>query len=116
MRQHTLLRIATCFGGRVEVQANCLPLFDYGRTPGTWSYDGDGYDTAHRARSGELDAATWRAACGSGRLGARGYGRTTLDEGESAWIALSWDGDASRRPRRGARAARGTDESSGATG
>ena len=30
MAQGTLLRIATCFSGQVEVQANCLPLFDYG--------------------------------------------------------------------------------------
>ena len=42
-RAGTLLRIATCFGGRVEMQVNCLPLFDYGRTRATWSYDGSGY-------------------------------------------------------------------------
>ena len=29
-RAGTLLRIATCIGGRVEIVANCLPLFDTG--------------------------------------------------------------------------------------
>ena len=39
-----LVRIATCISGRVEVIVNCGPQFDYGRTGGTWSYQGDGYD------------------------------------------------------------------------
>ena len=34
MGQATLLRIATCCDGRVEVQANCVPQFDYGRENG----------------------------------------------------------------------------------
>src|SRR3954470_3183951 len=42
--QGTLLRIATCCGGRVEIVANCMPLFDYGRAGGEWTYDGSGYD------------------------------------------------------------------------
>ena len=45
--QGTLLRIATCFSGRVEVQANCLPQFDYGRTAGEWTYDDGGYERRH---------------------------------------------------------------------
>ena len=44
--QGTLLRIATCFGGRVEIVVNCLPMFDYGREAGVWIFDGDGYDRA----------------------------------------------------------------------
>src|SRR3954464_2309104 len=39
-----LLRVATCFSGRVELETNCLPLFDYGRVPAHWEYDGPGYD------------------------------------------------------------------------
>ena len=42
--QGTMLRIATCYSGRVEVQIDCLPLFDYGLNAGEWSYDGSGYD------------------------------------------------------------------------
>ena len=39
-----LVRIATCISGRVEAVVNCAPLFNYGATGGTWSYNGDGYD------------------------------------------------------------------------
>ena len=45
--QGTLLRIATCYSGRVEVQIDCLPLFDYGLNAGEWSYDGSGYERLH---------------------------------------------------------------------
>ena len=86
--QCTLLRIATCIAGRVEIEANCLPLFDYGVTPGTWSYDGDGYDRL-TVTSGEVSlqlASSMRL----GTVGARAYGRSMLDDGESTWIALSW--------------------------
>ena len=41
-----LLRTATCLSGKVEIEAVCIPLFDYGVAPGQWSYDGDGYGTA----------------------------------------------------------------------
>jgi alpha,alpha-trehalase len=39
-----LIRIATCISGRAEVAVNCAPLFNYGATGGTWSYQADGYD------------------------------------------------------------------------
>ena len=35
--QRMLLRIATCFDGQVELEVNCLPLFDYGRIQGSGS-------------------------------------------------------------------------------
>ena len=91
MAQGTLLRIATCVSGRVEVQANCLPQFDYGRTPGEWTYDDGGYERA-TVRSGDL-ALDLTGSLRLGILGPRSYGRTTLEEGESAWLALSWEGD-----------------------
>ena len=56
----TLLRIAKCFGGRVEMLVDCMPMFDYGANVGAWSYDGDGYDRVQvegrraRARAPEL--------------------------------------------------------------
>jgi GH15 family glucan-1,4-alpha-glucosidase len=86
----TLLRIATCFSGRVEMQANCFPLFDYGRDTGEWAYDGTGYDKL-TVKGGGLELEL----TGSIRLGnsaARAYGRTSLDEGDSAFVALSWGG------------------------
>ena len=88
-----LVRIATCISGRVEVLVNCAPLFNYGTAGGTWSYQGDGYDAMSVApKEGDmrLDLA---GSIRLGVLGARCYGRTTLSQGESAFVVLSW-GDA----------------------
>ncbi len=88
-----LVRIATCISGRVEVLVNCAPLFNYGTTGGTWSYQGDGYGAMSVApKDGDvrLDLA---GSIRLGVLGARCYGRTTLSQGESAFVVLSW-GDA----------------------
>ncbi len=54
MAQGTLLRIATCCSGRVEVQANCMPQFDYG--------------THQRASGPTTTAATSASPCRSGDL------------------------------------------------
>jgi GH15 family glucan-1,4-alpha-glucosidase len=88
MAQGTLLRIATCFSGRVEVMADCVPLFDYGRTTATLAYDGETYDRVTMTGAGlSLELAS---SLRLGTVGSRAYGRTTLEEGQSAWIALSW--------------------------
>jgi len=88
-----LVRVATCISGHVEVMVNCGPLFNYGTTGGTWSYQGDGYGAMSVApKDGDvrLDLA---GSIRLGVLGARCYGRTTLSQGESAFVVLSW-GDA----------------------
>src|ERR1019366_2766980 len=87
-----LVRVATCISGRVEVVVNCAPLFDYGRTGGAWSYQGDSYDAmtiAPKEGDVQLELA---GSIPLGVLGARCYGRTTLAEGQSAFVALSWGG------------------------
>ncbi|HUD17868.1 MAG TPA: trehalase-like domain-containing protein, partial [Acidimicrobiales bacterium] len=38
-----LLRRARCISGTVEVEAACVPLFNYGAATGHWEYQGDGY-------------------------------------------------------------------------
>jgi GH15 family glucan-1,4-alpha-glucosidase len=88
-----LVRIATCLSGRVEVMANCVPLFNYGTAGGTWSYHGDGYTAmtiAPHEGNIRLDLV---GSIQLGVLGARSYGRTTLGQGQSAFMVLSW-GDA----------------------
>ncbi|PPL20321.1 glycoside hydrolase family 15 protein [Microterricola pindariensis] len=89
--QRTLLRIAHCFDGRVELDLSCFPLFDYGRVSGQWNYDGEGFTRT------SVDAAgltlTLNSSVPLGLLGARSYGRKTLEAGDSAFAALSW-GDA----------------------
>jgi GH15 family glucan-1,4-alpha-glucosidase len=85
-----LVRIATCISGRVEVMVNCAPLFNYGTANGTWSYQGEGYDAmtvAPKEGDVQLELA---GSIGLGVLGARGYGRKTLTEGQSAYMVLSW--------------------------
>ncbi len=87
-----IVRIATCISGRVEAVVNCAPLFNYGTAGGTWSYPGDGYDAMTIApKEGDVQlelAGNIRL----GVLGARSYGRTTLTEGQSAFVTLSWGG------------------------
>jgi GH15 family glucan-1,4-alpha-glucosidase len=87
-----LLRTAKCISGRVEIVANCVPMFDYGSTTGQWSYDGEGYGSLHvRAPEGEL-VLSLVSSLRLGIAGARAYGRTQLAEGEEGFIALSWGG------------------------
>jgi GH15 family glucan-1,4-alpha-glucosidase len=87
-----LLRTAKCISGRVEIVANCVPLFDYGSTTGLWAYDGEGYSSLQvRAPEGGL-VLSLLSSLRLGIAGARAYGRTQLAEGEEGFIALSWGG------------------------
>jgi GH15 family glucan-1,4-alpha-glucosidase len=85
-----LLRVATCISGHVEVMVNCGPQFNYGATGGTWGYRGEGYGAMTVApEDGDvrLDLA---GSVPLGVIGARAYGRTTLTQGQSAFVVLSW--------------------------
>jgi GH15 family glucan-1,4-alpha-glucosidase len=88
----TLLRIATCTSGKVEMEASCLPLFDYGQSGARWEYDGPGYGSCV-ATHGDLGLRLV-SSMQLERMMARAGGRTTLDEGESMFVALSWRDDA----------------------
>jgi GH15 family glucan-1,4-alpha-glucosidase len=86
----TLLRVATCVDGDAEVILNCLPIFDYGREPGSWSYAGEGYDTAVvSAPGGDLELRL-TSSLPLGLIGPRAAARAALKEGEMAFAALSW--------------------------
>ena len=93
--QRMLLRIATCFDGQVDLEVNCLPLFDYGRVQGTWEFDGTGYDRT-TVTGGEM-TLTMGGSIRLGLVGARCYGRTTLQAGDSAFVALGWGGEVPTR-------------------
>jgi GH15 family glucan-1,4-alpha-glucosidase len=88
-----LVRIATCLSGRVEVMVNCAPVFNYGTAGGAWNYQGDGYTAMTIAPHEGNIRLDLTGSIQLGVLGARGYGRTTLGQGESAFTVLSW-GDA----------------------
>ncbi len=92
-----LLRTATCVDGEVEIALSCLPLFDYGRVPGTWSYAGEGYEEAVSKPEGVELEPRLVSSLPLGLAGARAYGHTTLTEDEGAYVALAWgDGAAPR--------------------
>jgi alpha,alpha-trehalase len=85
-----LVRIATCISGRVEAVVNCGPLFDYGRTGGKWSYKGDSYDSMTIVPAEGDVQLELAGSVPLGVLGARSYGRTTLTQGQSTFVVLSW--------------------------
>ena len=90
----TILRTATCISGKVDVMVSCLPMFGYGSTPGAWSYDGDSYHSmAVRQPDGDV-ALRLHSSFQLGEVGARGYVRSALHEGESGFVALTWSGQA----------------------
>ncbi len=89
-----LLRKARCLSGKVEVEATCVPLFNYGVATGQWEYARDGYEALTvKAPDGTLEL-TVESSLRLGIVGGRCYGRTSLSEGEECFIALTWTGSA----------------------
>ncbi len=84
-----LVRTATCISGKVDLMMDCMPLFDYGRSPGMWEYGGDDYGHVVCSLPGQPEL-TLRSSLRLGFGGARSTGRKALAEGESAFAALSW--------------------------
>jgi GH15 family glucan-1,4-alpha-glucosidase len=87
---HVLLRTARCAQGVVELQLECEPVFDYGRVRAEWSYIGSTY---HNACARGADAAVELELDTDMRMGFEGSrvnARTTLREGQTAYVALSW--------------------------
>jgi GH15 family glucan-1,4-alpha-glucosidase len=88
--EHILLRTVICIVGHVELSLDCEPVFDYGRTEASWEYAGPDYSDA-MARGGPDDVPLRLIT--DLRVGFEGRGahaRTTLQEGEKAYVALSW--------------------------
>ena len=91
--EHMLLRVVRCIQGQVDLVLNCEPAFDYGRADAKWEYAGSGWTEA-TARGGEGDPLLRLTT--DMRLGLEGRAAvafTRLNDGESAFAALSWNGD-----------------------
>jgi alpha,alpha-trehalase len=88
-----LLRVAKCISGNVEIETECVPLFNYGVATAEWAYDGDGYHSVNARADQEL-TLSMVSSLRLGIIAARCYGRTTLAEGDEAFIAMSWGGPA----------------------
>ncbi len=91
--EHMLLRVVRCIQGQVDLVLNCEPAFDYGRADAKWEYAGSGWTEA-TARGGEGDPLLRLTT--DMRLGLEGRAAvafTRLNDGESAFAALTWNGD-----------------------
>jgi GH15 family glucan-1,4-alpha-glucosidase len=89
---HVLLRMVRCVNGEMQLTLDCEPVFDYGRSRGTWSYEGAGYNRGVcRGADGDVDIVL-TSDMNIGFEGSRAMARTLIKEGESRFCALSWEG------------------------
>jgi GH15 family glucan-1,4-alpha-glucosidase len=84
-----LVRTATCISGQVDLMLDCMPLFDYGRSSGAWSYHGAGYGAASCVLADQPELIL-SSSLNLGMGGARATARTALSQGETAYAALFW--------------------------
>ncbi len=86
---HTLVRVATCIDGEVEVDLDCEPMFEYGSIPASWK---SGEDGGMQASGGKqwFDLTTDIDPTIEDK---RVWGRVTLREGQSCFAALCWDAE-----------------------
>jgi alpha,alpha-trehalase len=87
---HVLLRTMRCVNGSVEVHLDCQPLYDYGRVHAAWAYDGPGYGSAVGSFEGHDLHLRMTTDLRLGFEGSRVRARTTLRDGDTAFVALSW--------------------------
>src|SRR4051794_25337235 len=87
---HVLLRTMRCVNGRVEMHMECEPRADYGRKAVAWEYAGPGYGKAVASAADEELQLTLATDLRIGFEGGRARARTTLRDGDTAFIALSW--------------------------
>jgi alpha,alpha-trehalase len=85
---HLLVRTVTCLEGTAQVELVCEPVFDYGRAAAEWSLvDGD----RHAAdATGAGTTLRLYSDLALGIEGGRVRARHVLQEGESAFCAISW--------------------------
>ncbi|MEU5878557.1 glycoside hydrolase family 15 protein [Spirillospora sp. NPDC047279] len=85
---HVLLRMVRCVNGQVQVRLDCMPVFDYGRTPAQWDHTGAGYHEA--VASGNGVSLRLTTDMNVGFEGSLATSRTLLKQGEARFVALSW--------------------------
>ncbi|WP_041939975.1 MULTISPECIES: glycoside hydrolase family 15 protein [Frankia] len=87
---HVLLRLARCEHGSVDLSLVCEPNFDYGRQAESWEYEEDDYSSGVIANAGSNITLRLRTDLRLGFDGRRALARTTLREGDTAFVALTW--------------------------
>jgi GH15 family glucan-1,4-alpha-glucosidase len=90
---HVLIRTVKCVQGSVEIHLDCEPKFNYGGLFATWDHVGNGYDKAVATCEGMNVKLQLTTDLRIGVEGPRALARTTLEEGEHAFVALGWTDD-----------------------
>jgi GH15 family glucan-1,4-alpha-glucosidase len=88
--EHVLVRTVRCPQGTVELQLECEPSFEYGLVAPEWSYTGHTY---HEARATGREASVDLLLATDLRIGFEGpraAARTTMRQGDTAFVSLSW--------------------------
>jgi GH15 family glucan-1,4-alpha-glucosidase len=85
---HLLVRTVTCVDGRAEIDLVCEPVFDYGRTPASWTLV-DGSRHAADA-SGAGQTIRLHTDMELGIEANRVRARHVLEQGGQLYCALSW--------------------------
>jgi len=88
--EHVLLRLVRCVNGKVQVNLDCEPSFDYGRSVARWEYDGAGYHEAVARGEGVETELRLTTGMRVGFEGPRATARSLMKEGETLFVALSW--------------------------
>jgi len=92
----SLLRVATCVDGQVELEMECLPRFAYGAAGVEWSGGELGAATASDGEGAELRLTSdMELALDGGAT----RGRLSLREGDTGFCALSWGESSLGGPR-----------------
>jgi GH15 family glucan-1,4-alpha-glucosidase len=84
-----LIRTVECLEGNVEVEIVCEPAFDYGREPATWALVGEDRHAADASWAKQTIRLVTDLALGIEESRARA--RHTLQAGDRAYCALSWE-------------------------
>jgi GH15 family glucan-1,4-alpha-glucosidase len=87
---HVLLRMMSCINGQVEMHVECEPRMDYGRAPVSWEYGNSGYGVAIGSAEGVDQQLRITTDLRLGFERGRARARTTLREGDTAYVALTW--------------------------
>ena len=88
---HILLRMVRCVNGEMQLALDCEPVFDYGRHFGRWAYTEESYRQGV-CRCDESDVElVLTGDMNIGFEGQRAMARTLIKEGETRFVALSWN-------------------------
>jgi alpha,alpha-trehalase len=85
---HLLVRTVTCIHGQVEMELVCEPVFDYGRTPASWTLVDGSRQLAEASGAGQTIRLQTDLELGieANRVRAR----HVLRQGDQLYCALSW--------------------------